>query len=621
MGMVSLMWSLLLFSGVVGAQVPSPPPNASPTTPTPTLPSPAPSPITRLSSVTPSSSPAASQPGTVFLGEQPLFVLYDRLNSPSVEARAKAVSQQVESFARNPAIPIESLQVGEQGEQVVLFYGSTVITPITEQDASALQQLPRPLAQSYVDILRKATTLYRQAGTRSGQWFQLSQIWEFFTTLSTRGDKVNYPLAIAYTILATLILALVWFLLNSLFPSLVRTIRTAQRRRWLEIRLYKIKLFSSVQVGRVLLLLTQLLRLVLMLLTFLSYLIVVLNLYPLTQKIGGQLFGYSRGVLLQVTKAITNYIPSALIIGLIILLTYYTLRVIKPIFNQLGQETIKLKGFYPEWAEPTYRLVEIFVLAIAAVLCFPYLPGFGSDAFQSLSIFLGVLVSLGSTTAVANAVSGVILIYTRAFRLGDYIAVGEVKGAVEEKSILVTRVRTPNNVIVTIPNAMLIANSIQNYSISGRDTAQPVVLTTTITLGYDMPWTNVYAALTAAAQQTPAVLQDPPPEVWQTTLGDFSVTYEIRVYTDRPTQEPQIHSALHQNIQDACNAADIEILSPTYAAVRDGNNSTIPADYLPADYKPDGFKLNPLGNLFQVDLHWGSGKAKAKANGRSPQKQ
>ncbi|MGB0563716.1 MAG: mechanosensitive ion channel family protein [Spirulinaceae cyanobacterium] len=579
---------------------------------------------------TPTPAPAIADPpaGTVFLDEQPLFVLYDRHTFRSLETRAQTVSRRVKTLAQTPSLAVDSLKVGEQGGEVVLFYNATLLTPITTADAEAVNLPRRTLAERYAKTIRSQTTAYRERHNQVvsrpplRQIPQFSQVWQTITTLSERGGTVNYPIAIAYTLLATVMLVLAIRGINQIFPLVYRFIRKAQRQRWLEIHIYQIRFLSSVQVGRGLMVLAQLVRLALFLLTCLVYAIVVLNLYPLTQQLGRRLYGYSQTALGQVVGSVVDYIPSALIVTVIILLTSYTLRIIKPIFNQLGQEKIKLKGFYPEWAEPTYRLVEILVFAIAAVLCFPYLPGFGSDAFQSLSIFLGVLVSLGSTTAVANAVSGVILIYTRAFRLGDYIAVGEAKGSVEEKSILVTRIRTPNNVIVTIPNAMLIANNIQNYSISGRDTAQPVVLTTTITLGYDVPWDLIYRTLISAAQQVPLVLAEPAPEVWQTGLGDFSVSYELRVYTDRPDQEPQIHSALHQQMQDACNTADIEILSPTYSAIRDGNTSTIPENYLPADYKADGFKLNPLGNLFKVDLHWGQqgkgkGKTKPSPNGRS----
>jgi small-conductance mechanosensitive channel len=581
------------------------------------------SPIWAQQQPSPTESPTAPLPGTVLLDDRDLFTLSDPLDAPTVQERADWLSNRLQKLAEDPTFPPSALQVGEQQGLAVVFYGTTVVMRVSPQDAIAVNMEPEALAERYAETIQDAITTYRQTNAVSATaqvvstWERFKQFVDNLTTLTVRGGSVSYGLAIAYTIMATAILAGVLFALKLLFPQLFRLIRVGQRRRWFALHLYKIEILSAKQVSRVLWLLTKMLRLLLTGVSILLYAIIVLNFYPLTQKLGRQLFDYTQDLLGQFLQAILGYLPNLIVIIVIVMLTYYTLRITKPIFNQLDKETIKINGFYPEWAEPTYRLLELLILAIAAVLCFPYLPGFGSEAFQGLSIFLGVLVSLGSTTAIANGVAGVILIYTRAFRLGDYIAVGDARGEVEEKSILVTRIRTINNVIVTIPNAALIANNIQNYSISERDTGQPVILTTTVTLGYDVPWSDIYTALTHAAQRTPHVLADPAPAVWQTGLGDFSVSYEVRVYTDRPVVEPEILSNLHQNMQDACNAAGIEILSPTYSAVRDGNTSTIPENYLPADYKAPGFKLNPLGSLLQVDWQWQTGKTNGKSQARS----
>ena len=251
------------------------------------------------------------------------------------------------------------------------------------------------------------------------------------------------------------------------------------------------------------------------------------------------------------------------------------------------------------------------------IIIFPYLPGFGSTAFQGVSIFLGVLVSLGSTAAISNAVAGIILIYTRAFQIGDRVRIADTLGNVEEKLLLVTRIRTFDNVIVTIPNALLLSSNINNYSASMRDTRTPIILSTTVTLGYEVPWRKIDETLTNAALATPDVLPDPAPFVFQTSLGDFSVSYELKVYTDRPTVMERIYSELHKNIQDKCNEAEIEILSPTYSAVRDGNQSTIPETYLPDNYAAPGFNLHPLGNLFQIDLQVG-GNNKTNSKSAAP---
>jgi small-conductance mechanosensitive channel len=247
-----------------------------------------------------------------------------------------------------------------------------------------------------------------------------------------------------------------------------------------------------------------------------------------------------------------------------------------------------------DWAEPTYKLLLILIIALAAVVAFPYLPGFDSPAFRGISVFLGILFSLGSTSAVANVVGGVILIYTRAFQIGDRIQVGDIVGDVIEKTLLATRILTVTNKIITIPNASLLSSNVINFSVASRELKRYLILQTTITLGYDLPWRKVHQTLIQAALATENILQDPPPFVVQTSLDDFYISYQLNAYTDQPNLMVRIYSELHQNIQDKCNEVGIEIMSPHYSAMRDGNQSTIPENYLPADYTAPGFRISPL---------------------------
>ncbi|NJR31574.1 MAG: mechanosensitive ion channel [Chamaesiphon sp. CSU_1_12] len=238
------------------------------------------------------------------------------------------------------------------------------------------------------------------------------------------------------------------------------------------------------------------------------------------------------------------------------------------------------------------------IIAFAAIVAFPYLPGAKSPAFQGVSVFLGLLLSLGSSAAVANVVAGVILIYTRAFEVGDRVKVGEAVGDIVEKTLLVTRIRTIKNVVITIPNAAVLNAQIINYSAAAQDpNTPPLILHTTITLGYDVPWRTVHQALIGAANATSSILPEPTPFVLQTSLDDFYVSYEINAYTNTPKIMARIYSELHQNIQDKCNEVGIEILSPHYRAVRDGNQNTIPESYLPADYIVPGFRIDRVRNL------------------------
>ena len=239
----------------------------------------------------------------------------------------------------------------------------------------------------------------------------------------------------------------------------------------------------------------------------------------------------------------------------------------------------------------------MLIIALTLATIFPLLPGAKSPAFRGISIFAGALFTLGGASTIANLVGGFIIIYTRAFQIGDRVQVGDVIGIILEKTILSTRIRTAKNEIVTIPNANLITTNIKNFSTAYRDINQPIILHTVVTLGYDVPWRDVHRILKEAALLSPSILKDPAPFVLQTSLGDFSVSYELNAYTEQPSMMPEIYSELHQNIQDKCNKAGIEILSPQYSAVRDGNQNTMPEKYLPKDYQAPGFQINPLNNL------------------------
>lgn len=233
------------------------------------------------------------------------------------------------------------------------------------------------------------------------------------------------------------------------------------------------------------------------------------------------------------------------------------------------------------------------MIALALVVAFPYFPGSGSEAFKGISLFMGIIFSFGSTGMVGNVVAGVMITYMRPFQIGDRIAVGDTVGDVVEKSLLVTRLRTIKNVDVTIPNSTLLGAQVQNFSANARD--RGLILHTTVTIGYDAPWRTVHALLIGAAKATPGILEEPAPFVLQTSLDDFYVSYQINAYTKDPARMAGIYSDLHANIQEKFNEGGVEIMSPHYRAARDGNQTTIPVDYLPQGYTPPPFRILQTG--------------------------
>jgi small-conductance mechanosensitive channel len=265
------------------------------------------------------------------------------------------------------------------------------------------------------------------------------------------------------------------------------------------------------------------------------------------------------------------------------------LKALRFLAQAIEREDLSIKGMHPEMATPTFQLARIMVILFALIVAFPYLPGGKSDAFKGVSIFVGLLLSLGSSSAVSNVLAGLVLTYMRPFRAGDRVKIADTVGDVLEKTLLVTRLHTIKNVEVVIPNSSILSNQILNYSALSR--TRGLILNTTVTIGYDAPWRTVHELLTRAALATNGILADPPPFVLETSLNDFHISYELNAYTDRANEFQNIYSHLHEAIQDSFNEAGIEIMSPAFHALRDGNTVAIPQAHRLPDYEAPSFRV------------------------------
>ena len=240
------------------------------------------------------------------------------------------------------------------------------------------------------------------------------------------------------------------------------------------------------------------------------------------------------------------------------------LRVVRLLFDALEKETLRLSGFEPDWSIPTYKIVRVALIAFAVVIAYPYLPGAQSDAFKGVSLFVGVLISLGSSSAIANLIAGYLLIYRRAFKIGDRVKIGDVIGDVTESKIQVTRLRSLKNEEVVIPNSQILGGEVTNYSAIAR--REGLILHTEVGIGYETPWRQVEAMLLTAAERTPDILRTPAPFVLQRALANFAVTYELNVYCDKPGRMLEVYSDLHRQILDVFNEYGIQIMTPAYMA-------------------------------------------------------
>lgn len=294
---------------------------------------------------------------------------------------------------------------------------------------------------------------------------------------------------------------------------------------------------------------------------------VLLRVFPKTQGVSSVVFGYILNPLLSVWKSFLMFVPNIIIIAVIVVITNYIMDFARFFFEQIERENLKFTSFHKDVAMPTYKIVRFLIFVFSIILIFPYLPGANSPAFKGISVVLGVLFSFGSSTFVTNVIAGVMLTYMRPFKIGDRVRIADTVGDVVEKNMLVTRIRTIKNIHVAVPNALILGAHITNFSFMAKDV--PVILHTTITIGYDVPWKTVHDLMISAARKTPGILQTPEPFVLQTKLLDFYVEYEINAYTMDVKSMASLYSMLHENIQLEFNAANVEITSPHFRMLRD----------------------------------------------------
>ena len=424
----------------------------------------------------------------------------------------------------------------------------------------------------------------------------INDLFESINTSLTAFDLENPLWALIASVVVTVFIYLVIRIWRRVIRKLGAKIEAA-RSTWLKpLRFQKMDLLSADDLA-------SLLRDVIKVVYWLGFaLLVILNinavfsLFPATRGFVDAVLDGLVGAGVLMGEQFVAYLPKLAVIALTGAGAFYAIRLARLIFSGLANRRITVRGFYPEFAMPTFGLIRLLIVAVAFVLILPNLPAAQSSAFRGVSIFVAVLVSLGSTAAVGNMVAGVVLTYTRAFKIGDRVRIADTLGDIKEKSLFVTRVTTPKNVEIAIPNAMVLANHVINYSSLARR-APGLILHTSVTIGYDVPQEQVRTLLTEAAIATENIEPDPAPFVLVTSLDDFYISYEINAYTRRARKMTAIYSELHGHILDGFNEAGVEIMSPHYSAIRDGNPLSLPDEHLPKNYQPAPFTFKPLEGL------------------------
>jgi small-conductance mechanosensitive channel len=313
---------------------------------------------------------------------------------------------------------------------------------------------------------------------------------------------------------------------------------------------------------------------------------IIFSLFEFTKDWAQTLFGYILAPLKSIALGVVGYIPNLITVVIILFIMRYVLRTLRYFAMGLEKGKLTLTGFYPEWAQPTFNILRVLIYAFTIAVVYPYLPGSDSAIFQGVSVFVGIIFSLGSSSAIGNIVAGLVITYMRPFKIGDRIKLGDITGFVVEKSPIVVRIRTHKNEYVTIPNITVLSSTTVNYDTSQEYDEEGLLLHAEVTMNYCIPWRTMHEILIAAALKTSHTLKQPKPFVLQTALDDYYCRYEINVYTKEVNLVPAIYSELYQNLQDGFAEAKIDLTAPAYQIrLSARNGEIIPGEPLPRGRK------------------------------------
>lgn len=495
-----------------------------------------------------------------------LFPIYTKAGALTPKERSISISKKIYKLADDDFVIPDSITVVKYENTYDIVYGETIIMSISESDALSHGKTAEELSSELKEIIKHSII---------------------------KGKENNSFLKIALRIsLVILVLVIAWFiiwLIGKGYNKLTQYIEK-HKNKWLKSLSFRDYTFlSAEQELQIILVFSKVFKWFVYAILLYITLPIIFSIFPFSRDWADALFNLIWSPFKKVFISVWNYLPNLFSILVIYFVMKYFIRFVRYIFHEIESEKLKISGFHADWAMPTYSIVKFLLYAFTLVLIFPYLPGSDSNIFKGVSVFIGVLFSLGSSSAIANMVAGLVITYMRPFKIGDRIKIGEVTGDVIEKTLLVTRIKTVKNEIITIPNSSVLSGNTTNYSSQAK--SDGLIIHTTVTIGYDVPWRDMHQALIEAALRCDMILKDPKPFVLQTSLDDFYVSYQLNAYTKEASKQAMVYSNLHQNIQDICNERGIEILSPHYRAARDGNMTTIPTNYLPKNYKSPSFNV------------------------------
>lgn len=480
-----------------------------------------------------------------------VFILGNGIGSKRLEERVSDITKKSSKLVEDVSYNSKNFRIDSNKYNYFVKYKDDIIVAVSNEDEDYFNKSKKELANEWLSSLINKIEVENE-------------------------DRSYYSILINVGI--TLLILLIFYLfikyVNKLFRIINVKLYQLKDTYIKDVKIKQLKLLDANNLLHFAIIALKGVKVVFILFCLYFVFPIILGLFPWTKGLSEKLFGYVLNPLESMMVAIIGYIPNLIMIVIIIAVAKYFIQFLKFLSNEIKLERLTLPNFYPEWAKPTFNIARFLVYAFVLVMIFPYLPYSDSDIFQGVSIFLGVLVSLGSSTAIANIVSGLVITYMRPFKVGDRVMIDNVTGDVIQKTLLVTRIRTIKNEDITVPNSKILSSHSTNYTSASKDLG--LILHTTVTIGYDVPQETVKELLISAAKKSDGVDKDREPFVLQTGLEDFYISYQINAYTKQSHRMAAIYSDIHRNILDEFNKAEVEILSPHYRAERDGNEITIP---------------------------------------------
>jgi small-conductance mechanosensitive channel len=358
--------------------------------------------------------------------------------------------------------------------------------------------------------------------------------------------------------------ALLIWLTWQFFKFLAKKVTLSAGDKIKPLTIKKLKLLTAKQILEFLLFGLKIVKYLVTAIQLFLTLPIVFYLFPKTRNFAMSLFDHILSPLKKIVFGIVGYVPNLITIIIIIVITHYALKGLKFFSTQISRGRLVIPGFYADWAAPTYKILQVLLIAFTVALVYPYLPGADSRVFQGVSVFVGIIFSLGSSSAIGNLVAGLVITYMRPFKIGDRVKINDSTGFVVEKNLMVVRLKTHKNEYVTFPNLLILNSGIINYNTSSDEDEEGLILNTEITVGYATPWEKVHELLIDAALKTDYVLKKPKPFVLQTSLDDFYARYQVNCYTKEVDRIPNIYANLYENIQSNFSEACIDLTSPNF---------------------------------------------------------